>query len=115
VSQWQPLYLRAPDEAAMKNTLDAAGLVGTDPETGDQVVGGDPFHIRVTVLPPLHEPTGAMIDDGEDFEYPEMTQVPGYHVNVLVHQSEEAHYRAALSAVLLEPEPITPLVNWMGY
>lgn len=115
MNPWQPVYLRAADETAMLTALDDAGLVGADPETGAKTLGGDPFRIRLTVLGVLREPTGLTLVDSEGFEYPEMTPIPGYHVNVLVHQSEEAHYRAALSAVLLEPEPITPLVNWMGY
>lgn len=114
MTQWQPIYLRAADEAAMMEALDAAGLVDSDPETGDQIIGGDPFKIRLTVLPALQEPTGEALSDGEGFEYPEMTPVPGYHVNVLVHPDHEAAYRAALADVLLDPEPETPQVKYAG-
>lgn len=112
--KWKPLYLRAADEAAVMEALDAAGLVGSDPETGAQTIGGDPFVIRVTVLPMLHEPTGETLTDAEGFEYPEMTPVPGYHVNVLVHPDHEASYRTALADVLLDPEPVTPQVKYAG-
>jgi hypothetical protein len=98
----------------MMQALDAAGLIGSDPETGDQTIGGDPFVIRVTVLPKLYEPTGEMIDDGDGFEYPEMAPVPGYHVNVLVHPDHEAAYRAALADVLINPSPETPHVKYAG-
>jgi len=112
MTQWQPIYLRAPDEAAMMQALDAAGLVGEDPETGDETVGGDPFRIRVTVLPKLHEATGETLVDGEGNEYPEMAPVPGYHVNVLVHPDHEDQYRSALSEVLIDPAPETPMFEW---
>lgn len=112
MSEWQPLYLRAADEAAMISALDAAGLIGADPETGDQTIGGDPFRIRVTVLPALYEATGEKLTDGEGVEYPEMAPVPGYHANVLVHPDHEAQYRAALAGVLLDPAPETPIVDW---
>ena len=108
----KPYYLRAPDEVAMIQALDAAGLVGEDSETGDQIIGGDPFVIRVTVLPTLHEPTGETLTDVEGNEYPEMAPVPGYHVNVLVHPDHEAAYRAALADVLIDPAPETPIVEW---
>lgn len=114
MSPWEPIYLRAADETAMLTALDAAGLVGPDPETGDQVIGGDPYRIRVSVLGIFHEPTGETLVDGEGFEYPEMAPVPGYHVNVLVHPDHEAAYRAALADVLLDPEPDTPLVKYAG-
>lgn len=114
MSQWQPIYLRAADEAAMMNALDAAGLIGSDPETGNQTIGGDPLHIRVTVLGVFHEPTGETLTDGEGLEYPEMAPVPGYHANVLVHPDHEAAYRAALADVLLDPPPDTPRVKYAG-
>ena len=109
---WEPLYLRADDEAAMMEALGAAGLIGTNPDSGDQIVGGDPFVIRVTVLPTLHEPTGETLTDGEGIEYPEMAPVPGYHVNVFVHPDHEAQYRSALSEVLIDPAPETPMFEW---
>lgn len=110
MTPWQPIYLRAPDEAAMMEALDAAGLVDDDQQT----IGGDPFKIRVTMLPTLHEPTGETLVDGEGFEYPEMAPVPGYHVNVLVHPDHEAAYRAALADVLIDPPPETPHVKYAG-
>lgn len=112
MSPWKPLYLRAIDETSMLAALDAAGLVGSDPETGDQIIGGDPFVIRVKPLPNLTEPTGETLTDGEGFEYPEMAAVPGYHVNIFVHPDHEPEYRAALSDVLIDPAPETPIVDW---
>ena len=112
MSPWQPLYLRGADEVAVLEALDAAGLVGYDPETGDQFIGGDPFVIRVTVLPTLYEATGEMIDGVEGFEYPEMAALPGYHVNLLVHPDHEAAYRTSLPDVLIDPAPETPMFEW---
>ncbi|MEO1892704.1 MAG: hypothetical protein ABGX84_07825 [Alcanivorax sp.] len=114
MTQWQPIYLRAADEAAMMEALDAAGLVGADPETDEPVVGGDPHVIRLKPLPNLTEKTGGMVDDGEGGEYPERVPIPGYHVNVLVHPDHEAAYRAALADVLIDPEPDTPHVKYAG-
>lgn len=112
MSPWQPIYLRTTDAAAMMQSLDAAGLVGLDPETGEQIIGGDPHVIRLKLLPDLTDETGELVDDGEGGEYPEMAPVPGYHVNVLVHPDHEAAYCDSLADVLLDPEPETPLVEW---
>ena len=111
---WQPIYLRAPDEATMMGALDTAGLVGEDPETSEQIIGGDPRAIRVKLLGTLYEPTGETLTDVEGNEYPEMAPVPGYHVNVFVHPDHEAAYRAVLSDVLIDPEPETPHVRYAG-
>ena len=114
MTPWQSLYLRAADEAAMMEALDAAGLDWEDPETQEPTVGGDPHVIRLKLLPNLTEPTGETLTDGEGFEYPEMAPVPGYHVNVLVHPDHEAVYRDSLAEVLIDPEPATPHVKYAG-
>lgn len=114
MNPWQPIYLRATDDAAMMSALDAAGLVGADPETQEPTVGGDPHVVRVNLLGTLHEATGEALVDGEGNEYPEMAPVLGYHVNVFVHPDHEAAYRATLSDVLLDPEPETPHVKYAG-
>jgi hypothetical protein len=98
----------------MNTVLNAAGLSWTDPETGEQRISGNPQVIRLKLLPNLTEETGSTVVDEDGNESPEMAPVPGYHVNVLVHQDQESDYRAALSAVLLDPEPKKPLVRWMG-
>jgi len=100
---WEPLYLRADDEAAMIAALAGAGLDNPDPHI-----------IRVKPLPDLTEPTGETLTDGEGNEYPEMAPVPGYHTNILVHPDHEATYRAALADVLIDPEPDTPHVKYAG-
>ena len=110
----KPYYLRAADEAAMMEALEAAGLVGADPQTAAQIIGGDPLRIRVKLLGTLQEPTGETLTDGEGNEYPEMAPVPGYHVNVLVHPDHDAAYRAALADVLIDPPPETPHVKYAG-
>ena len=114
MSHWKPVYLRAVDKAAMISALSTAGLLQQDPESDEEVIGGDPFKIRVRVLGPLYEPTGATLTDAEGSPYPEMAQVPGWHVNVFVHPDHETVYRQALSEVLVDPEPVTPIVRWMG-
>ena len=112
MTQWQRIYLRAESEAVMMTALDAAGLVSSDSETGDQTIGDNPRIIRLKLLPNLAEPTGETLTDGEDFEYPEMAPVPGYHVNIFVHPDYEAEYRLALSDVLIDTAPETPIVDW---
>ena len=114
MNSWQPIYLRAPDEAEMMEALDAAGLVGEDPETDGQIIGGDPFVIRVTVLATLYEPTGETLIDDEGGEYPELRPIDGYHTNVFVHPDHEAYYRGALVSVLIDPPPTTPIMTWSG-
>lgn len=101
MSQWQPLYLRADHEAAMMDALDAAGLVDDE-----QVIGGDPFKIRVHVFGTLWEPT----TDSEA----EPVALDGYHANVSVHPDHADHYATALAPVLLDPPPETPHVKYAG-
>jgi len=106
MSQWQPIYLRADDEAAMMAALDAAGLIFID-EDEQQQVGGDPFCIRVLLLPNLTETTG----EGEDAV---STPIPGYHVNVIVRPDCLDQYTASLAGVIIDPPPETPHVKYAG-
>lgn len=96
----------------MMAVLGASALLTEDPETGEPVVGGDPNVIRLKLLPNLTEATGEMIGDVEGIEYPATALIPGYHVNVFVHPDYEAEYRLALSDVLIDPAPETPIVEW---
>lgn len=109
---WNPLYLRAADEAEMMAALDAAGLVSIDEE--DQHIGGDPFCIRVKLLGTLFEETGETLPDAEGVEYPEMAPIPGYHANIIVRPDCLEQYTAALATVIIDPPPNTPEVKYAG-
>lgn len=103
MTSWQPLYLRAPDKATMVGALEESGLAFEDPETGQHIIGGDPFIIRVHDFGILYKPTS----DPEEVP----VAVDGHHVNVSVHPEYADHYSVALRSVLLDPPPDTPLIR----
>ena len=61
-----------------------------DPETGEetQTPEGDPYLVMhdsdyaIDLVGVIYEPTGNVLTDAEDNEYPETAPVPGWHVNV---------------------------------
>lgn len=105
MTPWQPIYLRAADEAAMMQALDAAGLVGADPETGEQVILRDERRYSIVVRGVLYEP--APLDAPEDYE---PVPIDGYHVDLL---TADAALVEALAPVTITPN--TPRYGWFGY
>lgn len=108
MTPWQPIYLRADDEAAMMQALDAAGLVGADPETGDQVVLRDERRYSIVVRGVLYELIDVTADESLEPVY-ESVPVDGYHVDLL---TADAALVEALAPVIIEPT--TPRCGWFG-
>lgn len=100
----KPYYLRADDEAAMMQALDAAGLVGPDPETGEQVILRDERRYSIVVRGVLYEP--APLDAPDDYE---PVPIDGYRVDLL---TADATLVEALAPVIIEPT--TPRCGWFG-
>ncbi len=117
-------YLKLTDEAAMPDVLsdfykqDYSTIV--DPETGEEStqLEGLPYRVGSTadyaidVVGVLTEATGVILTDPEGYEYPEMTALPGWHVNIRL--SGEA-LRASVEAldVLYGVIPAKPRRVWL--
>lgn len=67
-------FLRFTSEAAARTAF------------ADHLIDGEwPWHIgsaAVDVVGVIHKPTGAMLQDADGNEYPEMAPVDGWHVNL---------------------------------
>lgn len=112
MSQWKPLYLKFSSKEDMMTSLEASSLTTISPDSGEEIIGGNPLEIRINVLGVLQEPTGAILEDEEGNEYPEMAPVDGYHVNVLVHPDHYQEYLYAFEDVVINPT--TPKVKYAG-
>jgi len=76
------IHLKFPDEATAVSLMLEAGLLEqvTDEE-------GNTFNIQgqgqmIDIIGPIYKATGTMLTDEEGFEYPEMADVGGWHVNM---------------------------------
>jgi hypothetical protein len=117
-------YIRLTSEADMPTALAAFYKQDTDTtvdlETGEEttVDVGEPYLIQNTpdyaidLIGVLHEATGVILTDTEGYEYPEMTALPGWHVNIRL--SGEA-LRASVEAIdaLYGVIPAKPHRMWM--
>ena len=91
-----------------------------DEETGETVEtpDGDPYLVMHShdhsfdIVGLIHEATGVTLTDAEGMEYPEMAQIPGWHVNLRIrgdYMRDEAEAIDAVSGV----EPVTPHRTWL--
>lgn len=99
------LCLKFADEAEAKSVLYRLQPVVEQPrELGQELPSGVeaqwvPNYRNIDTIGLIYKPTGTMLT-GEFGEYPEMAPVEGWHVNVLVLDSEDA---APLQAFVVEP------------
>lgn len=109
-------FLKAADEAALRTSLLAAGLIilndATIDEQGEVLV---PAHdavapgIAIDIIGTITKPTGNMIVV-EGVEVPEMAPIPGYHANLRGELSDEQ--REILAPLLLPAPPAHPYRVW---
>lgn len=60
----------------------------------------------------IWKPSGKMLKDNAGFEYPEMTKIDGYHINIrLVGEGKRADVEA-LGDLIVNPDPVTPSCVW---
>ena len=65
----------------------------------------------IDIVGVIYQPTGIMITDEEGFEYPEITAVDGYHVNIRsLHQEVNKLIESKLSDYIVTPA--TPNRVW---
>lgn len=94
------IHLKFPDEATAVSLMLEAGLLEqvTDEE-------GNTFNIQgqgqmIDIIGPIYKATGTMLTDEEGFEYPEMADVGGWHVNMRGELPESiAPYKIVVSGI----------------
>lgn len=118
-------YLKLASEAEMPTALadfyhqDTETLV--DDETGEETVVnvGDPYLVQYTkdyaidVVGVIHKPTGVMLTDEDDNEYPEIAPLDGWHVNLRLSGEGRRDDAEALAAYTVDPTPVTPTRVWL--
>lgn len=116
-------YLRLSAESDMPTVLSAfyrQDYVTNVDEEGveTQVEDGDPYMVThshdyaIDVVGTLHEPTGTMLTDEEGNEYPEMSAMTGWHVNIrLVGDAVRETVEALDETHGVTPE--TPMRVWL--
>jgi hypothetical protein len=71
------IHLKFPDEATATRLMLETGLLS---QFGNQVVQGQGQ--MVDIIGPIYKATGIMLTAEEGFEYPEMADIGGWHVNM---------------------------------
>jgi hypothetical protein len=107
-------YLKAVDEAALYEALEAAGLyqkVYSEFDEDGNPVGEFEWQkvgeYDLDIIGAIFKPTGVMLS-GEDGEYPEMEKIEGYHANIRGITEEQAEMLPTIEA------PDTPVRIWAG-
>jgi hypothetical protein len=94
------IHLKFPDEATAVSLMLETGLLEqvTDEE-------GNTFNVQgqgqmIDIIGPIYKATGTMLTDEEGFEYPEMADVGGWHVNMRGELPESiAPYKIVVSGI----------------
>lgn len=71
------IHLKFPDETTAIALMLEAGLLR---QVENKIVQGK--GMMVDIIGPIYKPTGVMLTDEDGFEYPEMADVGGWHVNM---------------------------------
>ena len=76
------IHLKFPDEVTATNLMLETGLLEqvTYDDGKTLIVQGDGK--MIDIIGPIYKATGNMLTDEKDFEYPEMADVGGWHVNM---------------------------------
>lgn len=71
------IHLKFPNEATATSLMLATGLLR---QVEDQIVQGQGQ--MIDIIGPIYKPTGVILTDEEGFEYPEMADIGGWHINM---------------------------------
>jgi hypothetical protein len=89
------IHLKFPDEATATSLMLEAGLLQ---QIGNQIVQGQGQ--MIDIIGPIYKPTGVMLDSEQGFEYPEMADIGGWHVNMRGELPESiAPYKIVVSGI----------------
>jgi hypothetical protein len=71
------IHLKFPDKVTATRLMLEAGLLQ---QVKDQIVQGQGQ--MIDIIGPIHKATGVMLTGEDGFEYPEMADIGGWHVNM---------------------------------
>ncbi len=71
------IHLKFPDEVTATSFMLEAGLLR---QVEDQIVQGEGQ--MIDIIGPIYKATGVMLTDQEGLEYPEMSDIGWWHVNM---------------------------------
>jgi hypothetical protein len=118
-------YLKLDSKEGMPTVLSAFyrqdSTTVVDLETGEETITnvGDPYLVTTThdyaidIVGTINKPTGNTLTHEETgFEYPELSPIDGYHINIRLLTDKYVEQVEALSDYLVDPEPVTPSRIW---
>jgi hypothetical protein len=71
------IHLKFPEEATATSLMLETGLLQ---KVEDQIVQGEGQ--MIDIIGPIYKATGVMLTNEDGFEYPEMVDIGGWHVNM---------------------------------
>lgn len=102
------IYLNAKDRTDFLLHCQAQGILDSEGEVIKSQ--REPIRYDLVEMPNLHRPTGNMLSDPEQGDYPEMELIPGYCAMALV---SDEHADSFLSDIQVTPS--APVVKFSGY
>lgn len=76
------IHLKFPDEATATSLMLEAGLLQQITDDDGNVINAQGQGQMIDIIGPIYKATGAMLTSEEGFEYPEMADIGGWHVNM---------------------------------
>jgi len=94
------IHLKFPDEATATSLMLEAGLLQQVTDEDGNVANVQGEGQMIDIIGPIYKPTGVMLTDEGGFEYPEMADVGGWHVNMRGELPEAiAPYKITVSGI----------------
>ena len=94
------IHLKFPDEATATTLLFETGVWGQSTDENNNARYFDAPGYLTDVIGLIHKPTGTMLTNEEGIEYPEMTNVGGWHVNMRGQLPKELEqYKVIVSGI----------------
>jgi hypothetical protein len=76
------IHLKFPDEATATSLMLETGLLEQVTDHEDNVINVQGHGQMIDIIGLIYKPTGTMLTNEENMEYPEMADVGGWHVNM---------------------------------
>ncbi len=76
------IHLKFPDEATATSLMLETGLLQQVIDDDGNVTNVQGQGQMIDIIGSIHKPTGVMLTNEDGFEYPEMLDVGGWHVNM---------------------------------
>jgi len=98
------IFLRFPNAQEANAILHPLGFVQSEESPNATTYSGhiDGIRYDVDILGVLREPSGTMLTNAEGEEFPELVNIPGWHINIL-WWSDDPETIPDLSAYVITP------------